>query len=159
VRFTGVATLPLIIVVLVAALPIASPAAADSVKQVFEKLNLLGVFAGDCNKPPGPSNTYQVVRLIDANSAQIDAMNDSRTQAATMFVDKAEEVKPNVVKLVGTMGGTPLGGTPLEFLWQIEPQGLLWTDMKVGGVVIMRDGMDLVNQRPAGGHFQRCKTQ
>jgi hypothetical protein len=41
-----------------------------SVQAVFESNDLIGVFAWDCNRPPGKDNLYFVNRVIDAEHVQ-----------------------------------------------------------------------------------------
>jgi hypothetical protein len=135
-----------------AALALAAPARAESVQQLFEKYKLVGVFAVDCGKPADPGNVYQVIRLIDANAAQIDEMSGPTTRAGTIFVDRAESVRPNVLKVVGT-----LNDFPLEAVWQIEPQRQRLIEAKANGVELVRDGVHLITRQTAA-YFNRCKS-
>lgn len=131
-------------------LAVAGPAAADTVQQVLEKYRLLGVFAADCSRPPDQRNIYQVIREIDANSAQIDAMSGLVTVDATFFADKAEAVGPTALRIVGTVNDVPL-----EVTWQVERDRQRFLDIKLKGAVITRDGTDLVGLQ-SHAWLQRC---
>ena len=62
---------------------------AASVKDIFQKYNLIGTFAQDCSKPPTvqtppngtPQNWWFVNRLIDDNHAERDFMNSPTERA------------------------------------------------------------------------------
>ena len=75
--------------VAVAAISAVACAQAASVQEIFEKYNLVGIFAQDCTKPAtvqsprngAPQNWWFVNRLIDANHAQRDFMEGPRALA------------------------------------------------------------------------------
>ena len=107
-------------------LPAASPpattvmAAANpqngSVKAIFEKYNLLGVFAQDCAKPPkAVENWYYVDRLIDANHVQHDLMENETNRTQVTIIDKATENKPNEIFVAGTRDGKQTAA-----IWRID---------------------------------------
>jgi hypothetical protein len=93
-----------------------SPAPAASVKEIFEKHNLLGTFAWDCSKPASKDgNWYYVTRVLDADHVQRDFMTGPTTREWALILDKAAEPKPNEVSFSGT-----LDGKPVEGLWRLE---------------------------------------
>jgi hypothetical protein len=79
-----------------------------SVKAIFEKYNLLGVFAADCTQPPkAVDNWYYVDRLIDANHVQRDLMESTTTRTWMTIIDHAWQVSPNEIGVAGTRDNKP----------------------------------------------------
>src|SRR5580658_10446486 len=103
----------------------ASSAQAASVKEIFEKYNLVGIFAQDCTKPPtvqtplngAPQNWWFVNRLIDANHGQRDFMTGPGIRSFVIIIDKAEELNPNEIRVTGTRDDT----IAVDNVWHIEP--------------------------------------
>jgi hypothetical protein len=78
-------------------------AEAGSVAQLFEKYDLIGVFAADCGKPVSPRNLYFVHRVIDGDHVQHDQMSGPATSDFAFLIDQAAEVRPNELALGGTI--------------------------------------------------------
>lgn len=131
---------------------VALPAAAESVDQLLVKYGLLGIFAADCSKPAASGNMYQVVRLIDANAAQIDQMDGATTRAGTIFVDRAESISPDLIRTVGT-----LNDFPFEAIWQTSRDRRRLVEARVNGVQVVRDGIHLISRQTAL-YLSRCKS-
>jgi hypothetical protein len=74
-----------------------------SVKDTFEKYNLLGTLASDCSKPADPKTPYLLNRAIDADHVQVDRMTGPSSRDAVIMVDKALESKPNEITLSATI--------------------------------------------------------
>jgi hypothetical protein len=111
----------------------------ESVKAVFEKHNLLGIFAPDCSKPASAQNYYYVHRLVDADHLQRDVMEGPTTRALVVMVDKAAEAKPNEITVSGTRDGKPFSS-----VYRIEPTGMRVLESTVDGKVEIAGGR-LVN--------------
>jgi tetratricopeptide (TPR) repeat protein len=131
--------------------PVALPQA--SVKSVFEKHSLLGIFAWDCSKPASKQNHYFVHRLIDADHVQRDVMDGPTTRAFVVMVDKAAESKPNEITVSGTRDGKPFSSA-----YRIEPAGMRVLESTVDGKVEIAGGrlangaeMPLTNRCTAPG--------
>jgi hypothetical protein len=93
-----------------------SSAQAASIKEIFEKHNLLGTFAWDCTKSPSADNNwYYVNRATDADHVQRDFMSGPMTRAWFMILDKAEETGATEISLSGTRDGQPFDG-----IWRLE---------------------------------------
>jgi hypothetical protein len=111
-------------VAFIAVLPCA-PAQAASVKEIFEKYNLLGAFAQDCAKPPTvqtppngvAQNWWFVNRLIDADHAQRDFMTGPTSRGFVIVVDKVMELKPSEIRVTGMRDET----MTIDNVWHIEP--------------------------------------
>jgi dienelactone hydrolase len=100
-------------------------AQAASIKEIFEKHNLLGTFAWDCTKPPNADNNwYYVNRLIDADHVQRDFMTGPTTRQWVTVFDKASELKPNEVmasgQITGRLAGRTVENAPVDGVWRIE---------------------------------------
>jgi hypothetical protein len=110
--------------------PMSSPRPQDgSVKMVFEKYKLLGVFAQDCNKPPKRfENWYYVNRLIDPNHVQHDVMETETKRAAATIIDMAADSSPNGVVLMGTRDNKPTAA-----LWRLDGDQMRQWETSVDG--------------------------
>jgi Tfp pilus assembly protein PilF len=86
-----------------------------SVKAIFEKHNLLGIFAADCGKPVSKDNLYYVNRLLDADHVQRDQMSGPTMRDFVIFIDQAGEMNSSEVAVSGTRDGKPT-----NIIWRIE---------------------------------------
>jgi hypothetical protein len=82
--------------VLLSALPAAH---AASVREIFEKYDLIGNFAVDCSSPPSPQNLFIVHRVLGADLVQRDAMIDGTTRRDASVVDSASESKAGEITI------------------------------------------------------------
>jgi hypothetical protein len=131
---TGVQqTISLATAAAVVAILAASSAQAASVKEIFEKHNLLGVFAWDCTKPAsGDNNWYFRNRVMDADHVQRDFMSGPTTRAWFVILDKAEERGANEIFVSGTQDGKRGEG-----IWRTEQNRMLqWDTMRDGKKII-----------------------
>src|SRR5580704_3179778 len=119
----------------------ASAAQAASIKEIFEKYNLIGTFSYDCNKPADKTNLYYVNRPLDADNVQRDRMSAPTTRDRVAMLDKAEELRPNELRVNGTEDGQPA-----ELVWHIEPNRMLQWEATVNGKQYIRDGVNLSTQ-------------
>jgi hypothetical protein len=106
---------------------------AATVKEIFEKHNLIGTFAWDCTKPvSGDNNWYFVNRVLDADHVQRDFMTDQTTRAWYAIIDRAEERGANEIFGSGTRDGQPIEG-----IWRVEPNRMLqWEATQAGKKII-----------------------
>ena len=74
-------------------------AQAASVKDVFEKYELLGTLAADCGRPADAKSLYVVNRVIDPDHVQLDRMVGRDAPDFTAIIDRAAETKPNEIAL------------------------------------------------------------
>jgi len=107
----------------------------ESVKTVFEKHNLLGIFAADCSKPASTQNYYYVHRLIDAGHLQRDIMDGPTSRAFVVIIKKAAESKPDEIAVSGTSDGKPFFS-----VYRIEPSGMRVLESMVDGKVEIAGG-------------------
>ena len=78
-------------------------AQAPTVKQVFEKYDLIGVFGVDCSKPASKQNLYHVHRVVDDGHVQADQMSSATDRDFMMMIDQIVDTKPNAVTVSGTI--------------------------------------------------------
>lgn len=114
----------------------ASAAQAATVKEVFEKYNLLGTFAWTCSQPANDDNNwYYVNRAIDADHVQRDRMIGPTTRGAVAILDKATESKPNEIAIEGIIDGQRFAGT-----WVIEKTRMLQWEATLAGKKTIAEG-------------------
>jgi hypothetical protein len=143
IRHSRMNSIVLSITVVAVTILAASSAQAASVKEIFEKYKLLGTFSYDCTKPADKKNFYYVNRLLDADHVQRDEMSGPSTRDRVIFVNKAEELKPNEVKVSGS---DDHGVTSLTAIWHIVPNGVLQWESTHDGKPIIRNGEFLSTQ-------------
>jgi hypothetical protein len=96
--------------------PSAAQAQNGAVKAIFEKYDLLGMFAWDCSKPPDINNNwYFVDRLLDADHVQRDFMNSPTSRAWFTIIDQASETGQGEISVSGTRDAGRADG-----VWRIE---------------------------------------
>jgi hypothetical protein len=78
-------------------------ARAATVKETFEKYDLLGTLASDCAKPADAKSPYLTNRIIDADHVELDKMVGPTARESATIVDKATESKPNELALSATI--------------------------------------------------------
>jgi hypothetical protein len=123
----------------------ASNAQAASVKEVFEKYNLLGNFAWDCSKAPSvDSNWYFINRLLDLDHVQRDFMTGPSTRQWVIVITKASEVRPNEISVTGQITGRIAGRSVenevVDGVWRIEPNRMQQWSSSLGGKLLISAG-------------------
>jgi hypothetical protein len=90
----------------VAAATMLTIASADAatVKEIFEKYNLLGTLASDCAKPADAKSPYLMNRVIDADHVELDKMVGPTSRESATIVDRIMDAKPNELTLSATIG-------------------------------------------------------
>jgi hypothetical protein len=71
--------------------------AASSVRQLFEKHRLPGIWAPDCSTPVSAQNMCLVVRLLDEHHAQFDRMESATTRNSAYAAQAASEPQPSEI--------------------------------------------------------------
>jgi hypothetical protein len=137
---------------IVVAVAIALPSAADaaSVKEIFEKHNLVGTFAWDCSKPVSKNNWYFVNRVIDENHIQRDLMEGESSRTWFVILDRAWEQSANEIGMSGTRGQEPVTG-----LWRLDGSNVLQWDATRSGKQEVKEGK-LVAGGMAMPRLQKC---
>jgi len=75
--------------------PSAAPGAGiATVKELAEKLGVIGTWAADCGQPASAQNPYVVYRALDAGHLQRDTMTGPSTRAAVSVADTITELDP-----------------------------------------------------------------
>jgi hypothetical protein len=101
----------------------------DAVKSLFEKRNLVGIFAVDCSKPPSRDNEYVVHEIIDPSHVQRTSVKGTEGNPEEMIVDSAVELKSNEIAFSGRKldfaSKKPDRGMPIFGEWRIEPGRML----------------------------------
>jgi hypothetical protein len=113
--------------------PSAAQAQNGAVKAIFEKYDLLGMFAWDCGKPPDKNNNWFFVnRLLDADHVQRDFMESPTSRAWFTIIDQASETGQGEISASGTRDGGRIDG-----VWRIEKGRVLqWSANQFGKQII-----------------------
>jgi hypothetical protein len=124
VLFPKLLTLSVLLIALTSTVFPASAPQAASIKDIFEKYDLLGTFAWDCSRPSSANNWYYVNRLLDADHVQRDLMTGPTTRQWVTVLDKASELKLNEVMvsgwITGALEGSAVENEPVDGVWRIE---------------------------------------
>jgi hypothetical protein len=107
----------------------ASAAQAASAPEIFQKHNLIGIFAWDCGKPAAADNFYYVNRAIDANTVQRDIMDGPSSRRHVTIITSAADAAPNEIAVAGTLNGS----TPVTAVWRIEGARMVLVDVTESG--------------------------
>jgi len=134
-----------------------APTRAASVKEIFEKYQLLGMFAVDCTKPPSDDNRYFVHRLVDPDHLQRDRVSGPGARDYAYMIDQASEVGPQEVSVSGTRVEGSRKGEPSTEIWRIERDRLKIMEGTLGNVNVISSGR--YNRRAIVPWINRCRTQ
>jgi hypothetical protein len=113
----------------------ASSAQAASVKEIFEKYNLIGTYAADCSKPVSTQNHYYVHRLLNADFLQRDIMESPTTRTFLVIISSAADLGPNQLSIGGTRDGKPFTS-----VYQVEPNRIRVLESTVDGRLEITNG-------------------
>ena len=120
----------------VAALAFAASAAqAATVKEIFEKHDLLGTFALDCTKPVSRGNYYDVHRAVDSNRVERDRMSGPAVRDFIVIWERTTENRPNEISLRGTRDGQPA-----DAVYRAEPGRMRIMEGTVAGKKVVTGG-------------------
>jgi hypothetical protein len=131
---------------------IATPApakttAADSVKALFEKHDLLGNLAWDCSKPASKSNLRYVHRALDGDRVQREQLSGPTGRDWVVVIDKASEARPNEIAVSGTFtgraGSRDLDNRPTNGVWRVEPGRVVQWEATLDGQRIVEGGRNV----------------
>jgi hypothetical protein len=133
------------VLVVVAAAAMADRASAQdaSVKAVFEKYNLVGIFAQDCSKPAAADNFYFVHRALDDGHVQRDLMDGPTSRKFVFLFDKASGLGPGEIALSGTRDGVPI-----SLVWRTEANRHVEVETTLNGSKVIADGKFISNGKP-----------
>ena len=106
----------------------AAPAQTGTVRAMFEKHNLIGIFAFDCSKPVGRDNRYFVHRPLGDGQVQRDMMSGPTTRDFAVIWEQATELRLGQIALTGTRDQQPLTST-----YQIEANRMRVLESTVAG--------------------------
>jgi tetratricopeptide (TPR) repeat protein len=91
----------------------AGPAPAGlSVRQLFERHQLIGTWAPDCGKPASAQNMYLVLRPLDDRRVQLDRMESPTVRNSAYAAETAVEPQPSEL---GVQVNGPTGPSALTF--------------------------------------------
>jgi hypothetical protein len=81
-----------------------APAAAQaaSVKEIFERHELLGTWSADCSKPMSRQNRHAIYRVIDGERVQREVKAEAAVHGALAVSDRASETGSNEVSITWT---------------------------------------------------------
>jgi polyhydroxybutyrate depolymerase len=110
----------------------ASATQAASVKEVFEKHDLIGTFAWDCTKPASKSNWYYITRVIDTGHVQRDFMVSPTAREWVAIIDSVTESSANEIATSGTVDGERGDG-----IWRLQTNRMQqWATSRAGKPLI-----------------------
>ena len=104
------------VLLVAAALLAASAAEAASVKEIFEKHNLLGTFAFNCARPVGRDNRYFVHRALPSGQVQREMMSGPATRDFLVIWERGSDLGADRIALSGARDGEPA-----ESVYRVEP--------------------------------------
>jgi hypothetical protein len=107
-----------------------------SVKAIFEKHDLLGIFAFDCSSPASKSNIYFVNRLLDEGHVQRDQMSGPTSREQVIVIDKAIELTADEISIGGKRGDEQ----PMESVWRFDKDRVFGVENTVGGKKVISGG-------------------
>jgi len=113
----------------------AASAQGMSVKDVFEKFNLIGIFSADCSKAASKDNRYFVNRVVDAAHVQRDEMSGPTTRDHVTMIDKATVLGPNEISLGGKYDDKPTEG-----IWHMQAKRHISWDVTIAGKKVISKG-------------------
>ncbi len=96
------------------------PKSSGTVRQVFEKHKLIGVFAWNCDRPPSDSNWYTMNRVVSANRIEQTILTAPSKRPYVTEFDQATDLSETSVSVGGTRSKQPVTG-----VWQLEDRRML----------------------------------
>ena len=110
-------------------------AQGGAIKEVFERHNLLGVFAWNCMEPASKQNNFYVHRLNRAGQVQRDIMEGPEARSFVVMIDQAAEANPDEISVSGAANGRPFSST-----FRIEANRMRVVEGTFDGKVLVVDG-------------------
>src|SRR5262245_341716 len=129
---------------------VAQTAQAASVKEVFEKYNLLGQWAQDCTKPADAQKnwTYRN-RAIDDDHVQRDFMSGPDKRQRFAIFDKASARGPDEIEISGVVTGRLFGADhdeqPTTNVWRVEKNRMVPICGSIAGKAFVAYGKLIAN--------------
>jgi hypothetical protein len=114
-----------------------------AVKALFEKHNLIGTFAWNCDRPAGVDNQYFVNKLQDPDHVMREHSFGPGKATIKTVIDGIAELGPNEITVSGTTGAQPVQG-----VWRVEPKRMQQLDSIYNGRCLISDGKDVGTGRP-----------
>src|SRR5262249_22198661 len=74
-------------------------ASAETTWQVLQRFGLTGAWSGACNAPSTRSNFFEIYRRDENGLARRDVDRGAQIPIATSFVESAEIISPNTLKV------------------------------------------------------------
>jgi hypothetical protein len=137
------ATLRLLGVAAFMSISAAEQANSQTIKEIFEKYDLIGTFAVDCNKPPDARNWYFVNRVAGDNQIQRDYMTSRSNRAWFVTLIAAKELKLNELGITGIADGKPTTG-----VWRLGFGRMQHWESILDGKKLVAEGKDASNGAP-----------
>jgi tetratricopeptide (TPR) repeat protein len=129
----------------------ATASGATTVKELFEKYDLIGTFAADCSMPVSDQNRYFVHR-VNSSYVQRDSMTGPSTRAEASLIDSATEPVPNELDV--TM--TDERGKTTEVMSVGYRQWRLLESTRAGGERLIVGGRSTQGARRESPWLKKC---
>jgi hypothetical protein len=134
------------------ALLAASSTQAASVKEIFEKYNLVGIFAWDCTRPPTKDNLYFVNRMLDEGHVQLDEMSGPTARDWATIFDKAVELTQDEISISGDRNGVRS-----ESVWRLQENRARGVESTLGDKKLIAGGK-FINNGQATPWLSKCNV-
>jgi hypothetical protein len=100
-----------------------------SVKEIFERHELVGIFAIDCGSQASKTNPYFVNRLLDDAHVQRDRMSGPTTRERVWIIDQARELTADEIYVSGKWDD----GQVAESVWRFDGKRVVAAEHSTGG--------------------------
>jgi hypothetical protein len=130
------------------------------VSALFERHQLIGVFAADCGSPTTTTNPYFVTRVLDQTHVQDDKMIGPTTRDFAIIFDQAREITADEIAVSGARDD----GQRTESVWRFEDRRIHVVENSLSGKKVIAGGKWVNNGRDvpwlakcdAGGNPQQA---
>lgn len=128
-------------------LSVATPAQAESVREILERRGVLGTWSYDCDRPASPSNEYTVYRAVDAARVQRDVMQGPNKRSSVGFVETVVEFGPNELQIALPQILSVASNARHSYVIRVRQEGRLvrGIEASLDGVVLVTNGRYVPN--------------
>ena len=127
-------------------------ARAESVREVFEKYNLLGAWAWDCGKLPDKNNWYFINHVVDANTVQRDYMKSTTERGWYAMLTQATPLSPTEVRVAGTRDDH----IKVDGIWRVEQNRMLQWEATQDGKKTIANGRYIAGNNAELRALNKC---
>jgi hypothetical protein len=111
-------------------------AQGGSLSELFERHELIGVFAADCGSLTTKTNPYFVTRVLDQTHVQDDKMIGPTTRDFAIIFDQAHEITADEIAVSGARDD----GQRTESVWRLEDRRVHVVENSLSGQKVIAGG-------------------